>query len=544
MNIFTQQSSNTLTLRWILARIGYICLPLLFLVSACSSLPQTSNTTLIGVQIEVDGETKTTEVTSGTTVQASLEQAGVTINSLDRLSPPSQTLLTKTTVITVTRVTEQFEIEEQIIPFQRQTVRNESLPEGQTLLIQPGINGVQQITYRIVKEDGVEVSNAIFKSVSLSDPLPEIIMVGVQTPFTAIPIEGTIAYLTAGNAWIMEGTSGERRPLITTGDLDGRVFSLSPDGEWLLYTRGADEGDDYINDLWALEIDREPLKPIYMRVDNVIHYADWVPGTSALKVAYSTVEMREIAPGWQANNDFHTITINPSGIVLRQNEIIEANSGGIYGWWGTDFAWSNDGEYLAYTRPDAIGIVDLENGEFIDLIDLIPLQTRSDWAWVPGLGWSPDSAVLYTVNHVPMSGLSSNEMSPLFDMTAITLDESLEIPLAPQSGMFAYPVPSPKLDDGRFLIAYLQAIFPEQSETSRYRLMLMDRDGSNRRSIFPPKGAPGLEPQSIVWSKSFDESTPPWLAVIYQGNLWLIDTVTDQAKQITGDGSIGRIDWK
>ncbi|MDX9866249.1 MAG: hypothetical protein RBT34_15705, partial [Anaerolineaceae bacterium] len=296
--------------------------------------------------------------------------------------------------------------------------------------------------------------------------------------------------------------------------------------------------------LWALEVNRDPLKPIYMRVDNVIHFADWVPGTSSLKVAYSTVEPREIAPGWQANNDLQTITINPNGIVLNQSEIIEANSGGIYGWWGTNFAWSNDGEYLAFTRPDSIGVVDLENGAFIDLIDLIPLQTRSDWAWVPGLGWSPDSAVLYTVNHAPMSGLSSNEMSPLFDLTAITLDESLEIPLATQSGMFAYPVPSPRLDGSRFMIAYLQAVFPEQSETSRYRLMLMDRDGSNRQNIFPPEGAPGLEPQSIVWSKSFEEDSLPWLALIYQGNLWLVNPATNQAKQITGDGSIGRIDWK
>jgi resuscitation-promoting factor RpfB len=543
MKNLTAQTSKTHHQVRPLVRTSLIFL-LLFVLSACMPLPQGTDGNIITIQIEADGTTISANIPSGTTVQAALEQAGITVNSLDRITPPSQTLLTKPTNVVIIRVTERFEIEEQIIPFQRQTVRNESLPEGQTLLIQPGINGIQQITYRIVEEDGVETANAIFKSVSLSDPLPEIIMVGVQTPFTAIPISGTLAYLTAGNAWIMEGTTGERRPLITTGDLDGRVFSLSPDGQWLLYTRGADEGDDYINDLWALEVNRDPLKPIYMRVDNVIHFADWIPGSSSLKVAYSTVEPREIAPGWQANNDLQTITINPNGIVLNQREIIEANSGGIYGWWGTNFSWSSDGEYLAFTRPDSIGVVDLENGEFIDLIDLIPLQTRSDWAWVPGLGWSPDSAVLYTVNHVPMSGLSSNEMSPLFDLTAITLDESLEIPLAPQSGMFAYPVPSPKLDGSRFLIAYLQAIFPEQSETSRYRLLLMDRDGSNRQNIFPPEGAPGLEPQSIVWSKSFEEGTTPWLALIYQGNLWLIDPVSNQAKQITGDGSIGRIDWK
>ncbi len=422
MKTLTKQTHNKTSYYRNSSRLSLLFL-FLIVLSACVPFPQETGGNTITIQIEADGTTRSAEVLSGITVQAALEHAGITVNSLDRITPPSQTLLTKPATIVLTRVTERFEIEEQIIPFQRQTVRNESLPEGQTLLIQPGINGIQQITHRIVEEDGVETANTIFKSISLSDPLSEIIMVGVQTPFTAITISGTIVYLTAGNAWIMEGTTGERRPLITSGDLDGRVFSLSPDGQWLLYTRGAGDEDDYINDLWALEVNRDPLKPIYMRADNVIHFADWIPGTTSLKVAYSTVEPRDIAPGWQANNDLQTITINPNGIVLNQSEIIEANSGGIYGWWGTNFSWSNDGEYLAFTRPDSIGVVDLENGEFIDLIDLIPLQTRSDWAWVPGLGWSPDSAVLYTVNHVPMSGLSSNEMSPLFDLTAITLDE-------------------------------------------------------------------------------------------------------------------------
>ena len=521
----------------------FIILAAFVLLAACVPLTNETVGSQIVIQIVVDGSTKSVQVLSGTTVQAALQQAEVEIGNLDRISPPSQSLLTSPTTITVTRVVESFEIEERIIPFQRQTVRNESLPEGQTLLIQPGINGVQQLTHRILKENGVETSNAIFKAINLSDPVPEIIMVGVQTPFTAIPISGTIVYLTAGNAWVMQGTTGERRPLVTTGDLDGRVFSLSADGKWLLYTRAAGEGKEYINSLWALEIDRDPLKPIYMRADNIIHFAQWIPGSS-IRVAYSTVEPREIAPGWQANNDLQTITINPNGIILAQREIIEANSGGIYGWWGTNFSWSNDGQYLAFARPDTVGLVDLENGSFVDLIDLIPLQTRSDWAWVPGLGWSPDSTILYTVNHAPMSGLASNEISPLFDLTAITLDDNLEIPLVIQSGMFAYPVPSPRLDGNRFLVAYLQAVFPDQSETSRYRLIVMDRDGSNRQAIFPPEGAPGLEPQSVVWSKKANDGSIPWLALIYQGNLWLADPTTSQAKQITGDGSIGRIDWQ
>ena len=128
--------------------------------------------------------------------------------------------------IKITRVREDFQIEESSIPFERQTVRNESLPEGQILLIQPGSNGTRQVTYRRVFENETPGPRTVFKTITLTEPQPEIVMVGVQTPFTAVTISGKIAYLTAGNAWIMETSTANRRPLITSGDLDGYIFNL------------------------------------------------------------------------------------------------------------------------------------------------------------------------------------------------------------------------------------------------------------------------------------------------------------------------------
>jgi hypothetical protein len=178
------------------------------------------------------------------------------------------------------------------------------------------------------------------------------------------------------------------------------------------------------------------------------------------------------------------------------------------------------------------------------LQDLIPLQTQSDWAWVPGLAWGPDNDILYTVIHAPKSGLSSNEASPLFDLAGIVPESKTTIDMIPQSGMFAYPEPSPMLADKRYQVGFLQAIFPEQSETGRYRLVLMDRDGSNRRLVFPPEGSQGLDPQKIAWGPKPSDDSSLSLALIYQGNLWLVNTDTNQAQQITGDGSISRLDWK
>jgi resuscitation-promoting factor RpfB len=74
--------------------------------------------------------------------------------------------------------------------------------------------------------------------------------------------------------------------------------------------------------------------------------------------------------------------------------------------------------------------------------------------------------------------------------------------------------------------------------------VVMDRDGSNRKIIFPAEDRQGLDPQRISWSPQLFGEDHPWLALIYQGNLWLIDAQTGDAQQVTGDGLVTHIDWK
>ncbi|HSF82248.1 MAG TPA: hypothetical protein VLA49_13480, partial [Anaerolineales bacterium] len=181
-------------------------------------------------------------------------------------------------------------------------------------------------------------------------------------------------------------------------------------------------------------------------------------------------------------------------------------------------------------------------GTITTTLTIAPLQTRGDWAWVPGFTWGPDGNVLYATTHLPP------EDSQLFDLLAIPLTGGSPLTLVPQAGMFSYPVASPlqerKTGEMYYQVAYLQAIFPTQSETSRYRLEIMDRDGSNRRIIFPPEGEPGLEPQQVVWSPApIMESGAYGIALIYQGNMWLVDVESGEAQQVTGDGLVSKIDW-
>ena len=524
-------------------------------LAACSP-PQVTQD-VISVTVLADGKSYQVQVQAGSTVEDALTRAEINLGELDRSEPPLFTVLTDGSQANVVRVREEYYIEQVVIPFEHQELRNEALTLGERLLSQPGVNGLQEITYRRVYEDGVELQNTVVKTETIQEAIPEIVMLGSQTPFASLVIPGKIAYLSAGNAWVMDGTTGNRRAIVTTGDLDGQVFSLAPGGDWLLFTRTADE-DNIINRLWAARLDDETPLLLDLGVTNVIHFADWGAGLSV--VGYSTVEPRSTAPGWQANNDLSIIGVSPSGYVSPARPELEANSGGVYGWWGMDFQWANDGVRLAFSRPDSIGLYDTRLDILQPLVSITPFQTGGDWAWVPGVSWSPDGNVLYSVQHVDVLGSSSAEASPRFDLIAIPLSGGTPVSLVQDVGMFAYPEPSPftstlirEIDQDNntqtieygFRVAYLQAIFPSQSESSRYRLFVMDRDGSNRMGLFPAEGATGVDPQRVVWSPYPIEETNHFaIGLIFQGNIWLIDSNNGPAQQITGDGLTVRIDWR
>lgn len=496
----------------------------------------------MSVTITADGSTRDISVAAGSTVTQALQAAGIAPGNLDRSEPPFYTVLSAGDIVTLTRVEEVFETEQAVIPYERQIVRNETLPEGETRLVQAGVNGLQEITYRRILEDGKEISKSAVKTVILNDALPEIVMVGAQSSFTPLNIPGTLVYLAGGNAWAMEDSTANRRIIVSTGDLDGRIFKLSPNGEYLIFTRKSKKpASEEINTLWAVRVQNTEPKPIWLQAYNVVHFAEWIPGTNS--VAYSTVEPRSTAPGWQANNDLYRVSLTGGS----PRKMLEANSGGVYGWWGMSFAYSADGR-LAYSRPDGIGLVDQDGGYLKPILGITPLNTHSDWAWIPPITWGSDGKTLYYVDHSPAPAPITSEESPFFDLAALSFSNEAVVPIVESAGMFAYPSASPSRSDGRekiYQVAYLQSIFIEQSETSRYRLMIMDRDGSNSKALFPPVDASGIEPQTPVWSpEALEGQAGDFIAVTYQGNLWLIDSGKGDAFQVTGDGLISAIDWK
>jgi hypothetical protein len=402
------------------------------------------NPTTITIEI-IDGD-KMQEVSllEGTSTGTALDEMGIILGQLDRVSPPLNTMLDTGIRIVITRVTERIETRQQIIPYDRQELPNESMAAGEVHLIQAGKNGLSEQHVRHVYENGKEVSSEVVSDVIIDVATPEIILVGVLTPFQSISIPGKLVYLNSGNAWLMETSTANRIPLVVSGDLDGRIFSLSPDGTWLLLSRSSARPlNEEINNLWIINITSLDYQLIELHVSNIIHFAEWQPGKEYV-IAYSTVEPREAAPGWQANNDLFFLPIDPeTGIPETPVRILDNSSGGIYGWWGTSFAWSIDGSMLAFSRPDAIGLVDDQNSTLSKLIDINPLNTYSDWAWIPGIEWSTDSKTLYYTAHSIDSGFISPEDSPTFELKAYLFPSGQSILLASDIGMFTYPTISP-----------------------------------------------------------------------------------------------------
>jgi resuscitation-promoting factor RpfB len=512
---------------------------ILLLVSSGCAAPDSAPH--LNITIHADDSINTITIPSGSSVLEALQEAGLTTGMLDEVDPPPFTVLTGETTVTLTRIQEENWIETADLPFSRQYIRSESLSEGEEILLQQGQNGTEEITFLIIRVNGEEASRSILSRRTIMIPQTEIIMTGTQRAYRPIPLHGMIAYVEAGNAWLMQTTSHEKTVLVPTGDLDSRVLELSPDGRWLLFSRGnPDNTDNLINSLWITPTFDFESTPIELGIDNIIHFASWSPViSSGYKIAYSTVEPRASAPGWQANNDLHILSLTRDGRPLQTEFLISENPGGQFGWWGTNFRWSPDGTSLAFYRPDAVGLIDFQNSDYSILLDFSPFETDSGVVWTPQIAWSPDNLTLF-VHRPSDTEAELNRTPPAFDLSALNTASRTGVILVNNLGRYAYPATTAASTDvGSGAISLLLPLDPSQPDNSRYSLAILDQDGSNLTSLFPPPGAVGLDPNPITFSPDNNS-----ILFIRGQDLWLLDISTREEFQLTSTGQITAFDWK
>lgn len=512
---------------WRVFHRSLLPLVILCLLAGCRSQPRQ-------VLLTADGQRRFVPA-EGATVGEVLRDAGVALGPLDWVEPPSYTAVQADQAIVVHRVRERLVRQEQPVPYEHQTRRDATLPQGESRVHQLGQNGVARLTFVIRYEDDIEVSRHLSATEVLTPAQPEILIVGTRAG-AGVAIRDTLVYLAGGNAWLIRQQSHLKDALSRSGDLDGHVFSLSPDGRRLLFTRrplGGEAGaSGPLNTLWLVRTDLANDEPRYLGLDGVL-WAEWQPGVAELSFAFSTAERVPPSPGWKAHNNLELATVDRAGRLSAQRQLLPPEAHSLYSWWGRSWAWAPDGAMLAWADAARVGTVDL-NGDLQQHLTFAPYETGGDWVWTPRPAWHPNGESFAAV--IPSRAAAGEPVSvPRFNLSLIPRAGGEAQPLDQNVGMWALPT-----WDARGRLAYGRAEDPAGSATSRYDILLTNASAHVSRRLFPDGDLPGVDVPWMAWSPD-----TRGLVVVWQGDLYLLDPDGRQPPQaLTAEGGASQPQWR
>lgn len=129
--------------------------------------------------IVADGNSIQTR-TNAETVGQALSEAGIVLSGLDYVVPDENTPVISGISARVIRVTEEIITEEETIPYESALQADASLNLDTRQVIQAGQTGLQQYTYRVRYENGVEISRDLELNEQVRAPVSEIIAYGTN----------------------------------------------------------------------------------------------------------------------------------------------------------------------------------------------------------------------------------------------------------------------------------------------------------------------------------------------------------------------------
>lgn len=210
----------------------------------------------------------------------------------------------------------------------------------------------------------------------------------LPAPGGAIIESLSIAYLDASrNLWIWR--EGEpARQLTTSGDIQG--VHLSPDGQWLAFTRSAMLPQE---SLWVMRADGsgervvldeagfEDMPRLSGAITSQAFYFAWLPGSATL--AFNTMPVFD-GPGLMLNDDLWLA--NAETGELRQ--LLAPGSGGM-------FYPSPDGTQIVLVTPSTISLINTDGSNRRDsVLTYERVSTYSEYAYYAAPQWSADSSYL------------------------------------------------------------------------------------------------------------------------------------------------------
>ncbi|MBE6730773.1 MAG: DUF348 domain-containing protein [Ruminococcaceae bacterium] len=132
-----------------------------------------------GYKIKVSNGSFTAETsTFATTVEEFLKEREITLDSDDRLSPSKIAKITDGTEIIITRVYSRNETFKESTPYETEYETSIDLYRGGTKVKTPGEEGIDEVSYTCIYENGELVSKTEISRKTLKEPVTEVILEG------------------------------------------------------------------------------------------------------------------------------------------------------------------------------------------------------------------------------------------------------------------------------------------------------------------------------------------------------------------------------
>jgi uncharacterized protein YabE (DUF348 family) len=131
----------------------------------------------VEVQVAVDGQ-EIKVLTTEDTVDKMLEEEGIEVRDMDKVSPSRTIPVENGLKLTVTRVDERVIRESEPIDFATVVRKNEDALNTVTKLVQEGQQGEKVITTKVLYEDGKEIERKVVNETVAKNPVQKIVSVG------------------------------------------------------------------------------------------------------------------------------------------------------------------------------------------------------------------------------------------------------------------------------------------------------------------------------------------------------------------------------
>lgn len=135
----------------------------------------------VHVRLLIDGQDRRV-ITNAPSVAYLLDSMGVVLSRRDRVSPRADAELDSDMRIRVIRVDVRRITEQAEVPYGTQVVYSDQLLQGQRQVDRPGVPGLEELTFKVRLENGVEVFRDLLDRTRLSDPVSQVLVIGTRPP--------------------------------------------------------------------------------------------------------------------------------------------------------------------------------------------------------------------------------------------------------------------------------------------------------------------------------------------------------------------------